>query len=85
MDEEPIKICTKCGEEYSLEAMICAECGGALVFPKTHEERSAPLEEEEAKILIRQGSVNIIRELGELLEKNGIRSYIRFHGCEPGT
>ena len=85
MNEEPIKICSKCGEEYSLEALTCAECGGALVFPQEYEKRSVPLEEEEAQVLIRQGSVSYLRELSELLRKNGIRTDIQFHGCPPGT
>ena len=85
MDEEPIKICSKCGEEYSLEAVTCADCGGTLVFPRQYEKSSVRLEEEEAVIIIRQGSVDYLKELGELLKKNGIRTDIRFHGGEPGT
>jgi ribosomal protein L40E len=85
MNEEPIKICSSCGAEYSLEAVTCADCGGNLVFPQEYERRSVPLEEAEEAILIRQGSVDYLRELGELLQKNGIRAAIRFHGCPPGT
>ena len=85
MNEEPIKICSSCGAEYSLEAVTCADCGGNLVFPQEYEKRSVPLEEAEAGILIRQGSVGYLRELGVLLKKDGIRSAIRFHGCAPGT
>lgn len=85
MNEEPIKICSSCGAEYSLEAMTCADCGGKLVFPQEYEKLSVPLEEAEEKILIRQGSVGHLRELAALLQKNGIRSAIRFHGCPPGT
>jgi hypothetical protein len=85
MDEEPIKICSDCGAEYSIEAAACADCGGTLVFPQDYIKRSVPLEEEEAEILIRQGQVAYLRELGELLNKNGIRTEIRFHGCAPGT
>lgn len=85
MAEEPIKICSSCGEEYSLEAITCADCGGTLVFPQEYEKRSVPLEEEEAEVLVRQGSATYLRELGGLLNKNGIRTDIRFHGCPPGT
>jgi ribosomal protein L40E len=85
MDQEPIKICSNCGAEYSIEAVACADCGGTLVFPAEYEKRSVPLEEEEAEVLIRQGPVGYLRELGELLQKNGIRTDIRFHGCAPGT
>jgi len=85
MDETPIKICPQCGAEYSPEAVSCADCGGALVFSSEHQNRSVPPEEEEAQVLVREGSVSYLRELGELLQKNGIRSDIRFHGCAPGT
>jgi hypothetical protein len=85
MNEEPIKICSNCGEEYSPEAFTCVECGGTLVLPQEYEKRSVPLEEEEARVLIRQGSVSYLRELSALLKKNGIRTDIQFHGCPPGT
>lgn len=85
MDEELIKICPDCGEEYSLEAAACAECGAALVFPRKKEEPSDPPEKEEEVVLIRQGTADYLRELGELLNRKGIRAYMRFHGCEPGT
>jgi ribosomal protein L40E len=85
MNEEPIKICSDCGAEYSPEAVTCADCGGTLVFPREYEKRSVPLEEEEAQTLIREGSAPYLRELGELMKKTGIRTDIRFHGCAPGT
>lgn len=85
MGEEPIKICSNCGAEYSLEALTCADCGGTLVFPQQYERRYEPLEDAEAEILIRQGQVQYLRELSELLKKKGIRTDIRFHGCAPGT
>jgi ribosomal protein L40E len=85
MNEEPIKICASCGAEYSLEAVTCGDCGGKLVFPQEYEKLSIPLKEAEAQILIREGSVDYLRELAGLLEKNGLRSAIRFHGCTPGT
>jgi ribosomal protein L40E len=85
MNEDPIKICSSCGAEYSVDAVICADCGGKLVFAKEYEKRSIPLEEGQAAILIRQEMMGYLTELGELLNKDGIRSLIRFHGCEPGT
>lgn len=85
MNEEPIKICLQCGAEYSLEAVACADCGGTLVFPQEYEKRAIPLEEAEAEILIRQSTVSYLKELDDLLKREGIRSAIRFHGCEPGT
>jgi hypothetical protein len=83
MQENDYKVCSKCGEEYALEALTCAECGGALVFPSQYE--PPPLEEDEADVLVRQSQVNYLRELAGLLQKNRIRSAIRFHGCPPGT
>ena len=85
MDEQPIKICSVCGAEYSPEALACADCGGALVFPREYEQRTVPLEQAEEHVLIRQGQVGYLRELAQLLNNNGIRTDIRFHGCEPGT
>jgi DNA-directed RNA polymerase subunit RPC12/RpoP len=85
MNEQPFKICSSCGEEYSLEAVTCADCGGKLVFSHEYVKPSVPLEENDADILIRQSSAGYLRELGAVLQKNGIRSDIRFHGCPPGT
>ena len=85
MNEESIKICSGCGAEYSLEALTCADCGGTLVFPQEYKKRSVPLEEAEAEDLIRQGPAGYLKELGTLLNQDGIRSTIRFHGCPPGT
>jgi hypothetical protein len=80
-----IKICPKCGEEYTQEALACAECGAALVFPQQVENSAEPPEEGESVVLIRQGTASYLRELTELLHRKGIRTDVRFHGCEPGT
>lgn len=85
MHDEPIRICERCGAEYSAEATTCADCGGALVFPRQKVKPAVPLKENEADTLIRQGQAGYLRELARLLEKDGIRSDIRFHGCPPGT
>jgi ribosomal protein L40E len=85
MNEHPIKICSACGAEYSPDAVSCADCGGTLVFPQEYEKLSGPLEESETGVLVRQGPAGYLRELGALLQENGIHSEIRFHGCEPGT
>jgi ribosomal protein L40E len=37
MNEQPYKICSNCGAEYSIEALSCADCGGNLVFPQKYE------------------------------------------------
>jgi DNA-directed RNA polymerase subunit RPC12/RpoP len=84
-DEAQIKICSSCGEEYSPDALTCADCGGRLVFASVYQKPLEPLVKDEANILIRQGQIKYLRELEGLLRKNRIRSEIRFHGCEPGT
>jgi len=85
MNEEPIKICSKCGAEYSPQALMCADCGGKLVWPNEYEKRFVPMEAEEAKALVREGSMRYVKELGRHLEKDGIRSEIRSHGVVPGA
>jgi predicted amidophosphoribosyltransferase len=84
MNEEPIKICSGCGAEYSVRAVVCADCGGKLVFPQDYEKRFVPLADEEERTLIREGSIHYLRELKGHLERDGIRSDIRFHGEVPG-
>ena len=86
MNEEPIKICVYCGAEYSIQADKCADCGGKLVFPQQQQNKPVvPLEENEERILLRQGAVGYLKELEGVLNQNGIRTDIRFHGCAPGT
>jgi ribosomal protein L40E len=85
MNEEPIKICSKCGAEYSLQAVGCADCGGDLVFPQQYEKATVPREEAEATVLVRQGPASYLRELEALLKQDGIPSDIQFHGSPPGT
>ena len=85
MNEEPIKICSKCGAEYSLRAEVCADCGGKLVLSQDYEKRLVPLGEEEEQTLIREGSIRYLKELREHLKADGIRSDIRFHGQVPGS
>jgi predicted amidophosphoribosyltransferase len=85
MNEEPIKICSNCGAEYSPEALVCADCGGNLVFSQRHGEASAPPAAQEAEILVREGPGDYLEELGRLLKTRGIGHEIRFHGCAPGT
>jgi ribosomal protein L40E len=85
MNELPIKICSKCGGEYDVDAQVCADCGGALVFPQDYEKRyEAPAEEEDV-VLVREASFGYLKELLEHLTKKGIRAGIRFHGEAPGS
>ena len=84
MNEQPVKICVYCGAEYSIDAQSCADCGGPLEFPGGDSKRTAPIEEGEAVVLVRQGAVGYLRELEQLLMKAGISTGIRFHGSAPG-
>ena len=85
MKEEPIKLCLKCGAEYSLSAQSCADCGGELVSPEEYERRYVPLDESEDQVLIREGSAGYLKDLGGHLLRAGIRASIKLHSCEPGT
>jgi ribosomal protein L40E len=85
MKQESIKICSKCGAEYSPEALMCADCGGELIWPNEYEKRFVPLADQEAQVLIREGSLRYLKELGGHLGTDGIRSEIRFHGEVPGA
>jgi ribosomal protein L40E len=85
MDQEPVKICSKCGAEYSVEAQVCADCGGKLVFPQTYEKRFEPLAEDEEQVLIRGGPLVYIKELVEHMRSKGIRADIRPLDEDPDT
>lgn len=84
MKEEPIKICSSCGAEYSLMAQTCADCGGTLVSPEEYETRYVPLTEEEELVLIREGSAGYLRELSAHMMKRGVRASILLHGANRG-
>ena len=85
MNELPIKICSKCGEEYDIDAQACADCGGTLVFPQDYVKRYEAPAEEEALVLVREAPFGYLKELLEHLTKKGIRSGIRFHAQEQGS
>jgi predicted amidophosphoribosyltransferase len=85
MKEEPIKICSKCGAEYSLRAESCADCGGALVSPEDYEERFEPLTDEEEVVLVREGAPRYLKELAGHMIQQGIRVSLAYHGGGPGA
>lgn len=85
MNQEPIKICSSCGAEYSLEAQVCADCGGKLLFPEEYEKFFEPLAEEEERVLVREAPFGYLKELLERLTKKGLRADILFHPQPPGT
>lgn len=85
MKDEPIKICSSCGAEYSLMAQVCADCGGKLVSPQEYETRFVPLTEEEELVLVREGSAAYLKELSAHMTKRGVRASIVLLGGKPGT
>ncbi|UCH83344.1 MAG: zinc ribbon domain-containing protein [Candidatus Latescibacterota bacterium] len=85
MMEEPVKVCSQCGEEYSIKAEVCADCGGTLVLPQDYEKRHVPLAEGEEVHLVREGPVGYLQELEVEMKKKGIRAVIQFLGGTPGT
>ena len=84
MQDDPVKICSKCGEEYSLEAQVCVECGGKLVFEHEYEKRFVPLDETDQMVCVREDKVAYLEELSEVMARNGLRTFIKLHGCAPG-
>jgi ribosomal protein L40E len=85
MTEEPIKICSNCGAEYSVEAQICADCGGKLLFPEAYEKLFEPLTSDEELVLIREAPPGYINELMGHMRKAGIRADVQSHAAPPGT
>jgi len=85
VNEQPIKICSKCGAEYSLEAQVCADCGGPLVFPQDYRKRVETPAEGEELVLIREATLGYLKELMEHMTKKGIWAGIRLHDQEPRT
>jgi predicted amidophosphoribosyltransferase len=85
VNQHPFKICSKCGTEYSVEAQVCADCGGTLVFPQDYGKRFEAPAEGEDLVLIREATLGYLKELLELVAKKGIRAGIRLHDQEPGA
>lgn len=85
MHDDQIKICLVCGEEYSLEAQVCVECGGRLVFEREYEQRFVPLDESERMVCVREDAAGYLEELGAVMKSGGIRNMIKFHQtCTTG-
>ncbi len=90
MSPEKIKLCPKCGSEYYAHILECADCGVPLKMPeeigKKGENKSditAPLHDE--WIAIREEGKEGIRELSDLLSRNGISSKVALApGCSTG-
>lgn len=82
---EPIKVCSHCGAEYDASAQVCADCGEKLVFRTDEHGDIAPLEQEKAQALVREGGLGYLRELARELAAAGVRSAVVFHAPAPGT
>jgi predicted amidophosphoribosyltransferase len=85
MTDQAIKVCSHCGAEYDASAQVCADCGARLVFRTDDYGDVAPLAEDEAQVLVREGAVGYLRELAREFAAQGIRSAIVFHAPAPGT
>jgi predicted amidophosphoribosyltransferase len=81
----PTKICSSCGAEYSIEAQVCADCGGKLVSPQDYEKRFEPPADDEERVLIREAPFGYLKELLERMTRGGIQAFIRFHARVPGA
>lgn len=88
MYQEPVKVCSKCGEEYSPEAMVCVECGGRLVMEEEYERMRVPLTgEEEQLVCVREDGYRYLDELRQRMKTDGVRSAIHLHSdsCRAGS
>lgn len=74
--QEPIKTCPECGGEYALHGQVCADCGRALVLKSDVLENPQPLRKEEEGVLLREGRLDYLTDLGNRLSKESIRSSI---------
>lgn len=84
------KICPDCGAEYFAHIENCADCGTALLLP---EERAKAQEEKkrcmdttsENSVIVREGSLNWMDELSEVLINSGIPCVVKANdGCGKG-
>ncbi len=80
--QDDVKLCPQCGDEYTLRAEQCAECGVELVLPSQLEEAPPPEEFPATDQLacVRVGPIAWTRALSAALEQMEIR-----HRVEPDT
>jgi predicted amidophosphoribosyltransferase len=83
MDVHSFKICSKCRAEYSVEAQVCADCGGKLVFPQDYETRFDDPAEGEEQVLVREAPIGYLKEVLEQMRRKGIRAMVRLHDQDP--
>lgn len=90
MSTEKIKLCPKCGSEYYAHISTCADCDILLIMPEEIEKErnkksdiTEPLHDE--WVTIREEGIEGIRELSDLLSRNGIFCKIVLApGCSTG-
>jgi ribosomal protein L40E len=79
MHGNPIKICPKCGAEYTVDALICADCDVQLVLAQEGDKKPiVPITEDEELVCIREDQVNYLREVSEHINQAGLPTFIRF-------
>jgi len=90
MSPEKIKLCPECGSEYYAHISACADCGVPLKMPEEIEKKRDNKPDVTAHIhdewvAIREEEKEGIRELSDLLFRNGISSKIALApGCSTG-
>jgi hypothetical protein len=90
MSPEKIKLCPECGTKYYAHISACVDCGIPLKMPEEIEKKgdnktdvTAHLHDE--WVAIREEGKEGIRELSDLLSRNGISSKIALApGCNTG-
>ncbi|MBE7443889.1 MAG: hypothetical protein HS132_00905 [Planctomycetia bacterium] len=90
MSHEKIKLCPECGSEYYAYISVCADCGVPLKMPeeigkKRDIKPDVTAHPHEEWVAIREEGKEGIRELSDLLSRNGISSKIALApGCSTG-
>lgn len=90
MSPEKIKLCPECGSEYCAHILTCADCGIPLKMPEEVEKKgdkkpNAAEHPPDEWVAIREEGREGIRELSDLLLRNGIPSQIALPpGCGTG-
>lgn len=90
MSADKIKLCPGCGSEYYAHILVCADCGVPLIMPEEIEKEGSKKTDTAVSlndewVAIREEGKEGIRELADLLSKNGIFCKIALApGCSTG-